>query len=366
MGRFGVPMCGIAGFSLSSGSKINARRLSHNLLCGIELRGNQASGFAFQSFKASGVFKNNVAGSRLSLRSLPRNASSVILHTRYATHGSVKVMANNHPVMSPDNNIALVHNGVIYNHDRVRSELPYKLAEVDTSVIPALLQKFDYNSFDMLDGDASVAWLDDSDKGTLRVARISHSPLFIAQVKDGSFVFASTEAILVDACAESKLSIIFLQQVSERVLYEIRNGSIVSELPLPSTRADFIEKVSYSSYGKYRGMTAGGYPASSSNQSIYGYDDYSFDSYDDAVASSGVVANDESFDLWLSSYVEVDGFFYDYSGVFIGDLNALRDEFEDYRYNEYWATKQYGYNPYSLSEGTSVRAFRAGSEVDLF
>jgi len=44
-------MCGIGGFSLVEGSRVNARKLSHALLSGLEKRGNQASGYACRYIK---------------------------------------------------------------------------------------------------------------------------------------------------------------------------------------------------------------------------------------------------------------------------------------------------------------------------
>lgn len=331
-------MCGIAGFSLSKNSKLNPKKLSNALLCGIESRGNQAAGYAWQNGIASGIFKSNVAGSQLPLKGMPRNADTVILHTRYATHGSVNVMANNHPVVSPDNKIALVHNGVIYNHNRVRAELPYTLPEVDTSVIPAILQKYGTDRLDMLDGDASIAWLDERENGTLRVGRFSHSPLYIAQTEDGSLVFASTETILLDALKRVRVRVVFMQQVEEKVLYTVRQGRIDGAEMMPETSPEFEEKLTYSSYGKYRGMTSGGKASA-----IMDYDTpaYNADIYD------------VEFEQFLANYTDVDGFYYDFAGTFLGDREMMLEMFEDYRYDEFWATKDKSYDPWTFTEGTA-------------
>lgn len=251
-------MCSIAGFSLSTNSKINVRKLSHALFVEMDVRGNQAAGFAWQSKGGSGLFKNDVSGANLSLKSMPRDAGVAVLHTRYATHGSSKVMANNHPVLSPDNQIALVHNGVIYNHETVRTYLDGKLPEVDSSVIPALLSQFpnDLSKLEMLDGDASVAWLDESERMTLKVARISHSPLCVAQLKDGSFVFASTESILMSALKVMGLKPIYLENVPERTLLTVRAGRLDQVEVLPEQNAFYQDKISYSS-SYYRNLTSG-------------------------------------------------------------------------------------------------------------
>ena len=252
-------MCGIGGFSLSTTSKINPRKLSNALLTEMDSRGNQASGYAYQSNNSSGFYKKSVAGSKLNLKGMSRGAKVAILHTRYATHGSINNNANNHPVQSPDSSISLVHNGVIYNHNMVRGELPYKLPEVDSSVIPAMLENFDrdFNKFSMLDGDASVAWLDEDEQLTLRVARISHSPLCVAQTADGSFIFASTENILLSALKRAGIKAIYIEDVLERRLLVVRGGRIDDLEILPELDPKY-EDLSYYNYSNYRSMTSGG------------------------------------------------------------------------------------------------------------
>lgn len=253
-------MCSIAGYSLSENSKIQPRRLAKALLREMDVRGNQASGYAWQSSTASGIYKRDVAGARLSMKPMSRGTRVAVLHTRYATHGSITDNANNHPVLSPDRSVALVHNGVIYNHDVVRGEIPYVLPEVDSSVIPALLQTFkrDTNSFDKLDGDASVAWLDDNDRLTLKVARITYSPLCIAQLADNSFIFASTESMLLSALKSIGIAPTYVEVISERTLLSIENGILTDVETLPEIDPKYIQKL-VSNYADWRSMTAGGY-----------------------------------------------------------------------------------------------------------
>jgi glutamine phosphoribosylpyrophosphate amidotransferase len=253
-------MCSIAGYSLSENSKIQPRKLAKALLREMDVRGNQASGYAWQSSTGSGIFKRDVSGSQISMKPMSRGTRVAVLHTRYATHGSTKNNANNHPVLSPDKSVALVHNGVIYNHEMVRGEIPHRLPEVDSSVIPALLQTFkrDTDSFDKLDGDASIAWLDDNDKLTLKVARITHSPLCIAMLKDGSFVFASTEGMLIVALESIGITPIYTEVISEKTLLTVENGSLVNIETLPEIDPKYVQKFSYN-YAGYRSMTSGGH-----------------------------------------------------------------------------------------------------------
>lgn len=317
-------MCGIGGFSLTSKSRVNVRKLSNALLTGLERRGNQASGFAWQSSDASGFFKAATAGSKLSLKALPKDAQSVILHTRMATHGSIQDNRNNHPVMSPDQSIALVHNGVIYNHDVVRNSLDFKLPEVDTAVIPALIQAHngDTDKFEMLDGDAAIAWLDSNDTGTLRVARVSHSPLFIAQDVDGSFFFASTEDILRNALKTAGVTPVFVSIVNERTLMEVRAGRVDSFTALPELSPEFAVKFSYKD--SYRSVTSGKsqyVSAFGQVENAYGMDPYGLEA---------------DFEAWLDSYHFYDGLYYDRYGTFVGTRESLREEFEEWGFDSWF------------------------------
>lgn len=317
-------MCSIAGFSLSQNSTINPRKLSHALLVEMDVRGNQASGFAYQTSTTSGVYKKNVAGANLSVKRMSKGARLAVLHTRYATHGSAKVMENNHPVLSPDKSISLVHNGVIYNHDLVRTHLDGKLPEVDTSVIPAILEQFDRNTdrLDMLDGDASIAWLDESDRLTLKVARVSHSPLVIAQLVDGSFVFASTESILLNALKSVRLDVVYMENVPERVLMSITDGVLTDVEALPSLDPKFEEKFAYD-YRSYRGMTSGGYKFN--DPKAYGSE---IDQNTSMFASNGYWYEDEEgYDFELP---EIDGYkvnefgeYFDATGMYMGSIDDM-------------------------------------------
>jgi len=201
-------MCFIGGISLAKGSKVNARELAHNLLEAGEMRGTDASGFAFVTRDGrSGIYKNAVKGSQLKLKGLPRDANSVILHTRAATHGHQSDNRNNHPVESLGGRIRLAHNGVLYNHTEVRGQLKKgaELPEVDTSVLPQMIEEQGVDGTEAIAGDAAAAWFDTETSDTIHLARFSHSPVAVAQLVDGSFVFASTEAILGKALVASGL-----------------------------------------------------------------------------------------------------------------------------------------------------------------
>jgi predicted glutamine amidotransferase len=246
-------MCGIAGFSLTPNSKVKTRQLANALLTAIEDRGFMASGYAYQVGSHMGYHKKAVTGSMLGLKGLPKSAKHVILHTRLATHGSVDDNRNNHPVMSPSENIALVHNGVIYNHTQVRLKIDGDLPDVDTSVIPAVIEQLGVESLDVLDGDAAIAWFDRKQHNTLHLARYQHSPLVMCQIEDGSFIFASTEALLWKVLVQLDLMPTWLESAKELQYFTIKDGVVLSSTNLPAPK---YEHTSYN-YDYYRHQTSG-------------------------------------------------------------------------------------------------------------
>lgn len=148
--------------------------------------------------------------------SVPRNATEVILHTRFATQGSETNNDNNHPIrVGP---VVGVHNGVISNDWQLFNRMGIKdkrQAEVDTEAIFAAIYygpQFEEgknwrhlsgctgpaDALSEVRGSAAVAWLDErDDSGILHLARTQQSPLAWVQTMAGSLVFASSmEAIL--------------------------------------------------------------------------------------------------------------------------------------------------------------------------
>lgn len=216
-------MCGIAGVSFSPKSKLSRRKLAHALLDAAEVRGRDASGFAWVGPDGRGFFKKDVKGSQLSVARIPANAKSMILHTRASTHGDPKVNENNHPVVSPGGNILLVHNGIIWNHAEVREALGSigaALPEVDSSVIGAVIETLGLESTDLLQGAAACAWFDTETDHAINLARFDSSPVSYAELLDGTVVFASTPEILARALNELGLKWIGFHPTSFRAMRE--------------------------------------------------------------------------------------------------------------------------------------------------
>jgi glucosamine--fructose-6-phosphate aminotransferase (isomerizing) len=81
----------------------------------------------------------------------PINGQVGIAHTRWATHG-IPSMRNAHPHVSRDV-VAIVHNGIIENHDALRADLKERgysfSSETDTEVIAHLIHRHLENSRDL-------------------------------------------------------------------------------------------------------------------------------------------------------------------------------------------------------------------------
>jgi hypothetical protein len=187
---------------------------------------------------------------------MPRNTKTAIFHTRYATHGSVDDNRNNHPVMSPDAQIALVHNGVIWNQNQLRASIlsEYELPKVDTSVIPALLQHGGTRELKNLMGDAAVAWLDSSGDNVLHLARIEGNPVNWTQLFDGSIVWASTATLLRAALKQMQIAHGSIFEFGELDYFRLDGGVIVG-----SERLTAPEGHGRGYAASYRGATSGGH-----------------------------------------------------------------------------------------------------------
>src|SRR5580658_9535865 len=112
-------MCGIVGYT-------GPREATPILLEGLrrlEYRGYDSAGLAVPHRGRLRVTKAavRVAGLR-ELVADPAPATSGIAHTRWATHGEPSD-ANAHPHTDASGRIAVVHNGIIENAERLRSEL---------------------------------------------------------------------------------------------------------------------------------------------------------------------------------------------------------------------------------------------------
>ncbi|QOL26368.1 glutamine--fructose-6-phosphate transaminase (isomerizing) [Thalassotalea sp. LPB0316] len=141
------------------------------------------------------------------LAEAPLSGGTGIAHTRWATHG-VPSEANAHPHISSDN-IAVVHNGIIENHEELRAQLQglgyVFTSETDTEVIAHLvhheLKSHDtllaavQSTVKQLEGAYGTTIMDTNDKDRVVVAR-SGSPLVIGFGLGENFIASDMMALL--------------------------------------------------------------------------------------------------------------------------------------------------------------------------
>ena len=128
-------MCGIFGYK----GEEQASKLIHRGLKKLEYRGYDSSGIAVVSNPSVKLEKKE---GRVEELNPEFKGKTGIGHTRWATHGGVNDK-NAHPHTDEEEKIAVVHNGIIENHEELREEIgEHKFkSSTDTEVIPHLLKK---------------------------------------------------------------------------------------------------------------------------------------------------------------------------------------------------------------------------------
>jgi glucosamine--fructose-6-phosphate aminotransferase (isomerizing) len=176
----------------------------------LEYRGYDSAGVAL--LNGTGKLKRlrtvgKVAMLKDALKADPSHGNLGIAHTRWATHG-VPSERNAHPHISRDG-IAIVHNGIIENHDELRDDLRKRgyefTSETDTEVIAHRVHfhlQQDPNLFEAvqatvkeLHGAYALAIMSQNDPDTIVLARAG-CPVVIGLGKDENFVASDVSALL--------------------------------------------------------------------------------------------------------------------------------------------------------------------------
>ncbi len=205
-------MCGIIGYV----GRSEATPILLDGLRKLEYRGYDSAGVALVSDGTMQIRKS--AGRISSLARLveekPIQGSLGLGHTRWATHGGV-TDANAHPHSDQSGKLALIHNGVIENHQKLREELTAHghtfQSETDTEVLAHLIGAI----FDQMPGERTKAKLLDALRRALRqvtgtyglglihldvpdvvIAARRGSPLILGIGKGQNFVVSDVSAIL--------------------------------------------------------------------------------------------------------------------------------------------------------------------------
>ncbi len=197
-------MCGIVGY-------IGNQQAQNILLDGLsrlEYRGYDSAGIAIMEngrihlSKAKGRLKN--LADRVA--DAPLSGCIGIGHTRWATHGEPSDI-NAHPHTDMKNGIAIVHNGIIENHDELRAMLQSKgcvfVSQTDTEVIAHLLSVLNkgdmiktlYKAQAMLEGSYALGVLSADEPDTLYCMR-KDSPLVIGLGEGEQFIASDIPALI--------------------------------------------------------------------------------------------------------------------------------------------------------------------------
>ena len=175
-------MCGIIGYI---GDK-QAQPILLSCLGMLEYRGYDSCGIAVSSDTIN-LYKDAVRVETLR-KTAPQFGGTVgIGHTRWATHGEPS-QVNAHPHLDCTGRIAVVHNGIINNYQKLRQQLTggghNLVSETDTEVIVHLIEKY-------YDGDLETALeaaLGDIEGSYAIIAMVTGEPRLLAARQDSPII----------------------------------------------------------------------------------------------------------------------------------------------------------------------------------
>lgn len=202
-------MCGIVAYI----GKQEAYPIVLKGLKRLEYRGYDSSGIALLKEHEIRLFKKEGKVANLEEHVLDKDVSGTrgIGHTRWATHGPPNDK-NAHPHLSEDEDIAVVHNGIIENYDVLRQELESKgyhfKSDTDTEVLCYLIADIKKNTGNKLGksvrlalkhvvGAYAIVVMCKDEPNKLIAARKS-SPLVLGIGKDNDFYVASDATPIVE------------------------------------------------------------------------------------------------------------------------------------------------------------------------
>ncbi|MFW9952832.1 MAG: isomerizing glutamine--fructose-6-phosphate transaminase, partial [Candidatus Thorarchaeota archaeon] len=115
----------------------------------LEYRGYDSCGVVIQHNSKLYVKKDagkiNEIHKKLKLDEFPSGAKLGLAHTRWATHGS-PTKVNSHPHLDCNDNIAVIHNGILENFFDLKEDLEAKghkfRSETDTEIFPHLIEEY--------------------------------------------------------------------------------------------------------------------------------------------------------------------------------------------------------------------------------
>jgi len=231
----------------------------------LEYRGYDSAGLAIIDYQSGGLESQHVTGKVHNLEEQIKNtflsSPTGIAHTRWATHGKPS-RENAHPQISRDS-IAVVHNGIVENHMKLRLWLEQKgyefNSETDTEVIAHLIHHHFQESNNLktavcatlkvLEGTYAIAVLNSQTPGHLLAARRG-SPLIVG-IGIGEHFVASDVAALIPVTQRVLFledgDIIDLQRESFNIT-DFSGNSIQRAVHTTQLQADAVERGQYRHY----------------------------------------------------------------------------------------------------------------------
>lgn len=201
-------MCGIIGY-------VGTKKAQPILLEGLrrlEYRGYDSCGMATYLEEKKSLSVRKLPGKIKELENLlksrPLEGVCGIAHCRWATHGAPN-QVNAHPHLDCNNEIGIVHNGIIENYQKLKNDLikeghKFK-SQTDTEVIVHLIEKFYRNStpledavrktINKLEGSFAIAVISKREPCKMIGAR-KGSPLVIGLGKGENFLASDIPALL--------------------------------------------------------------------------------------------------------------------------------------------------------------------------
>jgi glucosamine--fructose-6-phosphate aminotransferase (isomerizing) len=219
-------MCGIVGYI----GKKDAQGILLNGLKRLEYRGYDSSGMCIflDNKKTLSVRKlpGKIKGLESLLKKKPLVGSRGISHCRWATHGKPN-QVNAHPHLDCKGEIAIVHNGIIENYAKLKSQLIKEghrfSSQTDTEVLVHLIEKFYRHlpleeavrrALSLAQGSFAIGVISKRDPDKIIAAKLG-SPLVIGLGKGENFLASDVPALL-----DVTKDVIFLEDKEVAMLTE--------------------------------------------------------------------------------------------------------------------------------------------------
>jgi len=231
----------------------------------LEYRGYDSAGIAIMQDKML-VYKKEGKVDKLSSYCSRHEMSchTAIGHTRWATHGAPSD-TNSHPHVSQSGRYAIVHNGIIENHEGIKNMLKDNglkfQSDTDSEVLIQLIEWYVYRykittrtaiqrALDDVEGSFAFVVLDSEDPDNLFVSR-RQSPLILGLANDG--VYASSDPLTL---ADYTDQVIFLDEDilgvlsadSGAVFYNLQDEEVTQQIELIKSDSYQVSRDGYDSY----------------------------------------------------------------------------------------------------------------------